>query len=377
MRSPLFLALLSLGCGPTIVLAPSTSDSGGPPADLGAQPADVAADANPDANSNADASLATDASALVDATVASLNGRWRLTRFEFDGEDGARRTLTDVDAPLVNAAGETVPARANGTLTLADDRLALSVSTLINNHFYVYGTGYSANGFGAPGLLDQVTGRFTLPGSAMGVSLLRNADGTVSITGDGFGTNRLTYSRAPIAPSVDRLSAIGLAMIAEMPPPPTGPNLRVALFWDLVGAVPNTETHGVAVRFAGRFATYPIVLAGPPPVEVRARIGIATVALARVALYVDQDGSLTYDRTIDRGVAISPVAIAWRDDAVGVETVNTPVRDLTPGYQYVHVHADPGLGRAAVTPFDNTHLVAPDLPVSFTSTTIPMIIDVL
>ena len=371
MRAPLVLALLSLGCGSTIVLTPPAGDSGSTPADLGTPSADVGADAG------ADASPATDAPAAVDAGVAALNGRWRHTRFEFDGEDGVRRTLTDVDGPLVNAAGETIPARANGTLTVADDRLALSTSTLVNDHFYTYGTGYSANGFGVTGLLDQVSGRFTLPGSSMGVSLLRNADGTVSITGDGFGTNRLTYSRAPVAPSVDRLSTVGLAMIAEVPPPPTGPNLRVALFWDHVGAVPDTETNGVAVRFAGRFATYPIVLAGPPPPEVRARIGVATVALARVALYIDQDGSLTYDRTVDRGVAISPVAIAWRDDTAGADAVNTPVRDLTPGYQYVHVHADTGLGRPAVTPFDNTTLVAPDLPVSFTSTTIPMITDVL
>lgn len=321
--------------------------------------------------------MGSDVTSSVDASVDPLNGRWRLVRFEFDGEDGVRRTLTDVDSPIPGSTGELVPARANGTLTVADDRLAASNGTLINGHFYAFATGYSANGFGVTGLLDPASGRFTLPGSAMGITLLRNADGTLSITGDSFGTNRLTYARAPIAPVVERLSTVGLAMIREVPAPATPANLRVALFWDHVGAVRDTETNGVAVRFAGRFATYPIVLAGPPPVELRARVGIASVALARVALYLDQDGSLTFDRNIDRAVAISPVAIAWRDDTPGVEAMNNPVRDLAPGYQYVHVHADSGLGRPAVTPFDNTNLVTPDLPVSLSMSSIPVIPDVL
>jgi len=307
----------------------------------------------------------------------ALNGRWRLTRFEFDGEDGARRTLTDVDGTMPGSTGETVQVRANGTLTVADDRLALTNGTLANGHFYTFPTGYSANGFGVTGLLDQATGRFNLPGSTMGVTLLRNDDGSVSITGDGFGTNRLTFVRAPSTALVTQISAVGLAMIREVPAPPTPANLRVALFWDLVGAVPDVETNGVAVRFAGRFATYPIVLAGPPPMAVRARVGVATVALARVALYLDQDSSLTYDRAVDRGVAISPVGIAWRDDTAGVDAMNNPVRDLAPGYQYVHIHQDTGLGRPAVTPFDNNNLVSPDLPVSLSMSATPVIIDVL
>lgn len=364
------LTLFALGCGSTVILPPPTA------ADGGTAPADRVTPAG-DALATDDAPTVGDAPTAADAGVSTLNGRWRLARFEFDGEDGVRRTLTDVDSPVPSTGGVPVPARANGTLVVADDRLALSAGTLINGHFYTYETGYSANGFGVTGLLDQATGRFTVPGSPMGVTLERNADGTVSLSGDSFGTSRLTYTRAPVPPVVERLSAVGLAMIREAPPPPTGPNLRVALFWDHVGAVPDTETNGVAVRFNGRFATYPVVLAGPPPAEVRARVGLATVALARIALYADQDGSLTYDRNVDRGVAISPVAIAWRDDTPGVEAMNNPVRDLSPGYQYVHVHPDTGLGRPAVTPFDNTHLVAPDLPVNLSTSSIPMIVDVL
>jgi hypothetical protein len=370
MRAPLLsaLALGLIGCGSTIVLPPAT-DSGVAPTDQG----DAA-----DAPAMGDAPAAGDAPVAVDAGVAPLNGRWRLVRLEFDGEDGVRRTLTDVDSSLATAAGgEPVPARANGTLIVADDRLALTSGTLISGHFYTFDTGYSANGFGAAGLLDQASGRFTPPGSTTGLTLARNADGTVGITGDGFGTSRLTYARAPAAAAVDRISTVGLAMIREMPAPPTGNNLRVALLWDLVGPVPHLETNGVAVRFTGRFASYPVVLAGPPPMEARARVGLATVALARIALYLDQDSNLTFDRNADRAIAISPVAIAWRDDTPGVDPMGNPVRDLAPGYQYVHVHGDSSIGRAAVTPFDNNNLVAPDLPVGLSMSSIPMITDVL
>lgn len=362
---PLLLSLAALGCGSTIVLPPATD--GGVAGD---QPA---ATDQPAAGDDA----AVDAGATADAPASALEGRWRLTRFEFDGEDGVRRTITDVDGPLTTATGETTTARANGTLVVAGDRLALANGTLVNGHFYTFATGYSAAGFGAAGLLDPGTGRFTLVGSTMGVTLARNADDTVSITGDSFGTTRLTFARAPTTAVVERISAVGLAMIREMPAPATGANLRVALLWDRPGTVPDVETNGVAVTFMGRFATYPVVLAGPPPAEARARVGIAEVALARVVLYRDLDGSLTFDRAVDRGIAISPVGIAWRDATPGVETMNNPVRDLTPGYQYVHMHGDASLGRPAVTPFDNNNLVAPDLPVVLSMSSTPVIVDVL
>lgn len=362
--SLLVLSLATLGCGSTVILPPPTSDAGTTPADQGIVVGDAPA--------TADAPSTPDASA-----VEPLNGRWRLTRYEVDGADGSRRTLTDVDGPIEGAMGETTTGRANGVLVVADDRLAASVGTLISGHFYTFDTGYSANGFAAAGLLDQATGRFSAVGSTMGITLQRNPDGTMFITGDSFGTTRLTFARAPLTATVDRIATTGLAMIREAAPGAGLANLRVALFWDLVGAVPDVETNGYAVRFTGRFATYPIVLAGPPPEAVRARVGAATVALARVALYIDQDGSFTFNRGVDRGVAISPVGIAWRDDTPGVDMSATPVRDLTPGYQYVHIHGDPSLGRPAVTPYDNANLVAPDLPVILSMSSIPVIPDVL
>ncbi len=363
--SPLLvLTLATLGCGSTVILPPPAADAGTTPADQGIAPND--------APTAADTPTVTDAPALE-----PLNGRWRLTRYEVDGADGTRRTLTDVDGPIEGATGETTIGRANGVLVVADDRLAASVGTLIMGHFYTYDTGYSANGFAAAGLLDQATGRFSAVGSTMGITLQRNPDGTMVITGDSFGTSRLTFVRAPVTASVDRISTTGLAMIREAMPGGGLTNLRVALFWDLVGAVPDVESNGVAVRFTGRFATYPVVLAGPPPEAVRARVGAATVALARVALYIDQDGSLTFNRAMDRAVAISPVGIAWRDETAGVDMSATPMRDLTPGYQYVHIHPDPGLQRPAVTPDDNANLVSPDLPVILSMSSTPVIPDVL
>jgi hypothetical protein len=369
MRALALLALTALGCGSTIII-PAAPDSGA--ADAGS-----AADAAP---APTDAPSKADGPAPTDAALAPLNGRWRLTRLEFTADDGTRRELTDVDTPLSTAGGAVVPARANGVMIVADDRIALTSSTLVNGHFYTSDTGYSANGFGVAGLLEQSTGVFTPVGAApgAGVTLLRNEDGTVSFTGAGLGGNRITYARAATSARVDRISTVGLAMIRETMPPSTAAlSLRVALFWDRVGAVPATETNGVAVRFTGRYASFPVVLAGPPPAELRAQVGVASVALARIALYVDQDGNQTFDRNVDRAVAISPVGIAWRDDTAAAETGNNPVRDLAPGYQLVHVHEDSGLGRAAVTPFDNNNLVAPDLPVILSMSSTPVITDVL
>lgn len=370
MRAPSLLALtlVTLGCGSTVILPPPTGDSGTTPTDQGTSVADGAATDTP---------AASDASPTVDAGVPSLNGRWRLTSYEVENMGGMRQTLTDVDGPLIGATGETVTGRANGVLMVADDRIAAAVGTLISGHFYTYDTGYSANGFGAAGLVDQASGRFTAVGGTGGVTLARNPDGTLTITGDSFGSQRLTFARAPVTASVERISTTGLAMIREMMPGGGLTNLRVALFWDLPGPVPDVETNGIAVRFTGRFAQFPVVLATPPPEAVRSRVGVASVALARIALYIDQDNSLTFNRMNDRGVAISPVGIAWRDDTAAVDTTNTPVRDLTPGYQYVHIHMDSGLGRPAVTPYDNANLVSPDLPVVLSMSSIPMIPDVL
>lgn len=367
MRALPLLAALSLGCGSTIILPPPASDSGvTTPTDQGA----VASDAPTTATG--------DVSAVVDSGLPSLDGRWRVSQLEFTGEDGARHTITDVDSPIPDGTGGTLPARANGVMHVADDRLALTAGVLANSHFYTYEpNGYSAAGFGAAGLLDQASGRFTIVGSPVSVLLERNADGTVSLSGDAFGTSRFTYARAPASVTVNQISTVGVAMIRETMPEVPAANLRVALFWDRPGVATFAETNGVAVHFAGRFATYPVVLAGPPPADALGRVGVATVALARVALYVDQDGSMTFDRSVDRGVAISPVGIAWRDDTAATDATNTPVRDLRPGYQYVHVHDDSGLGRAAVTPFDNSNLVAPDLPVSVAASASQMAQDVL
>lgn len=369
MRAPSLLALtfVTLGCGSTVILPPPGGDAGTPPTDQGG----LGDGASSDAAAGADATPASDAG------VPSLNGRWRLTRYEVENMGGMRQTLTDVDGPLVGSTGETVTGRANGVLVVADDRVAAAIGTLISGHFYTYDTGYSANGFGVAGLLDQGTGRFTGVGGMGGITLARNPDDTLTITGDSFGTQRLTFARAPVTAAVERISTTGLAMIREMMPGVGLANLRVALFWDLPGPVPDVETNGIAVRFTGRFAQYPVVLATPPPEAVRSRVGVASVALARIALYIDQDNSLTFNRMNDRGVAISPVGIAWRDDTAAVDTTNTPVRDLTPGYQYVHIHMDSGLGRPAVTPFDNANLVAPDLPVILSMSSIPTIPDVL
>lgn len=364
--SLLALAVVTSACGSTIILPPTT-DAGTPPADQGA---------TGDAAPATDGGVGTDAPATTDAALPSLNGRWRLRRFEVDGDDGARRTLTDVDQSVPTPTGEMTIARANGVLVVADDRLASAAGTLINGHFYTLPMGYSANGFGAAGLLDQSTGRFMGVGGGGGLTLRRDPEGTITITGDSFGTTAVTYERAPSTARVDRLSATGLAMIREMTTAPAGLSLRVALFWDLIGAVPDVETNGYALRFTGRFAQYPVVLGGAPPENVRVRVGVATVALARVAIYVDTDGNLAFDRTVDRPVAISPVGIAWRDDTAAVDSTNTPVRDLTPGYQYVHIHGDSGLGRPAVTPYDNANLVSPDIPIALSMSATPVIPDV-
>ena len=412
------LPCLALGCGSTITLTTATGDAGGaadaPAVTDAAVPSGdalVAGDAGPsaDAPSGPDAGPAVDAPPATDAPVTNdlpaptdvptpldvparpdvpvfadvpavgdapvpadastfpLIGRWRLTRVDAVSSAGRTITFTDVTTPFVDDTGTTQPARANGILEVRADRMALSETTLISEHAYVYAGGYSTNGFGLAGLLDEAGGRFTPTGATTSLILQRNTDGTVTLLGDALATTRFTFTRADTPVTVDQISAVGLAM-SDTPPGPVS-NLRVALFWDLAGPGAFVETNGVALTVAGRFASFPLVLAAPPADAQRVRIGTASVALARIIVYVDTDGSRTFDRTIDHGAAISPIGIAWRDATpLGTDATATPVRDLRPGYQYVLVHNDSSVGGPAVTPFDNTHPVSPDVPIYITGT---------
>ncbi len=368
MRTLFFVSLVSLGCGPTVVSPPPSTDSGVASADL------PATDRGPAAG---DTPVAVDAPVATDVPPFPLVGRWRLTRLEVTDDMGMRREFSDTDRAFPDGMGGSVQGRTNGTLHVANDRIALGAGVLVNGHFFTNPMGYSAFGFAASGLLDAPSGRFTFPGMGAGTTLRRTADGTIELVGDVAGTSRMFFTRSTGVPNVPRLSLVGLAVIREMPPSPMPDGLRVGLFWDRASSMDFTESNGTAVRFVGRFATYPVVLADAPPSEVRGSVGVANVALARVVLYLDGNANLRYDTPSDRFVAVSPVAIAWRDTTAAVDATNTPVRDLSPGYQFVHVHQDVGAGRPTVTPFDNSNLVAPDLPVSQSMSAIPRPEDVL
>ena len=357
-----------LDAGPAADVPPATDAS--VPNDLPSAtdvPTPLDAPARPDVLVFADVPPVGDAPVPADAATFPLIGRWRLTRVDAVSSAGRAITFTDVTTPFVDDTGTAQPARANGILEVRADRMALSETTLLSEHSYVYAGGYSTNGFGVAGLLDDAGGRFTPTGSTTPLILQRNTDGTDTLLGDAFATTRFTFTRADTPVTVDQISAVGLAM-SDTPPGPVS-NLRVALFWDLAGPGAFVETNGVALTVAGRFASFPLVLAAPPADAQRVRIGTATVALARIIVYVDTDGSRTFDRTIDHGAAISPIGIAWRDATpLGTDATATPVRDLRPGYQYVLVHNDSSVGGPAVTPFDNTHPVSPDVPIYITGT---------
>jgi|GEM_PF-1558015 len=322
-----------------------------------------------DGSPPADVPMTTDAALPPPDTVNSLRGTWRAVRYDFTGEDGRTFTFTDRDTPVVDpGTGTTTPFRVNGLMFVDTTHLALTFGALGSGYFYTYtpttpgDQGYTANGYGVPGVLDDARGEFQITGSPMPTRFARNADGTVSFV-ETSGA-RTTYARTSGAgPALPSINAPGLVIVNEgFTLTATRP--RVALLWDLRGDNRWLETNGTAVRVVGRFAMFPLTLAAAPTEAVVPWMG-SQVAVARLVVYDDGNNNLTYDRGVDPLVGLSPVVITWRAATpfTGAGAGHFPLRLVPDGIRYGHAHPDYALGREDVIPWDHTVPVSPGIPV--------------
>ena len=332
----------------------------------GAVPSD--ATVTNDLPSTTDVPTTTDVPMTTDAPAASLRGMWRAVRYEFTSE-GRSYTLTDRDTPIDPGTGVSTPFRVNGLLYLDPTHFAITFGTLAMGYFYTYtpmvtgDLGYTAAGYGVPGVLDDARGEFAITGSPTPTRFARNADGSISFVDPTSGA-RTTYARTSTpGPALASINAAGLAVVAEgFTPAATHP--RVALLWDLRGDARWLETNGTAVRFATRFATFPLTLTAAPTEAVTAWMG-SQVAVARIVAYEDANNNLAYDRGADPLLGLSPVAITWRaaGDFAPSGAGHFPLRHVPDGLRYGHAHPDYALGREDVVSFDHAVPVSPGVPI--------------
>lgn len=305
--------------------------------------------------------------AVVDAG-ASLTGTWRVVRYEFTDGAGRATTVTDRDTPVVDpGTGMTTPVRVNGMLFLEATHMAITFGSLAMGHFYAYDTtspmdtGYSATGFSVPGLLDDATGTFAIPGGT-NVRMVRNGDGTIRFEDMGTGARTTLARTTDAGPALTAINTNGLAMTASGVTV-TAAHPRVALLWDRLGDNNWVETQSTAVRFVGRFASYPLVVAGAAPTEAVVRWMGSDAAVARIVLYDDNNSSTRYDAATDGLLAVSPVVITWRAAGAFTGSGAFALRHVPAGLRYGHAHLDYALGREDVVPYDHGTPVSPDLHV--------------
>jgi hypothetical protein len=305
----------------------------------------------------------------LDAPPFAYTGRWRATYFELVDSSGVTYRFTDRNTPFRDPmSGMTIPIRVNGVYTIARTQLSTALGTLASDHFYpvddpANAEAYSTSGYTVPGLLDERTGRFVIPGAPTPVTFEPNADGTLTLN-DRASRSRIVLTRAAAPPPTATLNLQGVAQIRNpmRATPLTRP--RVALFWDMPGGATVTETNGAALTFTNAYAVFFVVQTEVPPYARLIRVGNVPVGVAHLAVYEDINNNRLYDAgDILRG--LSPVGLGWRGPGAADATfTNSSVGELQPGWQIVHVHTDYVHGGSGVTPFDMTVPPSPDIPVS-------------
>jgi hypothetical protein len=299
-----------------------------------------------------------------------------------DGDGGPRR-FTDVNGPFLTPDGMTHQARVNGLLLVSPARLAVTFGFVFDEHFVAfdpareYDNAYLVNGFAVPGLLDDPTGTFRLPGG-MDLTLTRNPDGTLS-TVDRMSGTRSTYARLGFTSPRASVSAQGQAQLFR---PALAAGLtrpRVALVWDRPGtALSEGQGTTLTLSRAAPFARFPVNLPGPPPEPAQGTVGGVRVGLVYLVGYEDLDSNDRFTGmspmdpdggapdgavpTADVFRALSRIALAWRGEGAATEAFEASVfRELLPGWQFVLLHPDAGTGALGMTPFDPTSPVSPDV----------------
>lgn len=293
--------------------------------------------------------------------TASLEGAWRLLRYEFTTDDGRRAQITHEGGPLEVSPGATVDARVNGTLRLTAMRLAYTLGILANEHFFARedtddaATALSAYGISATGTLAG--DRFALSPTSS-VAFSRNPDGTISHEEEPGGA-RTTWARtSELRGPIDAFRARGRAFVLGGDAGATFDRPRAVLAWD--GPSGRREyTNDVALTRSvlGGFE-YPVAVEGAPPMLTT--IGAARVAVAVLLAYEDRDRSGSYEPERDTLRGVSPIALtfrAGRDPALQ----GTVFRNVPEGYALANVQLDAPAARRTLEGFDLANPVSPDL----------------
>jgi hypothetical protein len=407
----LLVAALASGCGASVTVSGPSADAGVAPADTsttlpdagvapddapttafdaGVAPIDVGSrrDVPPTTPDDVPAAVrdvpARDRPAPVDAPLvdaSTLAGTWRAVRYEAPDPDRGEVVLTDVDTLFPMPDGGRSPFRVNGVMSLSETRLALTLATLSDGHFYPYtptgaaGFGWSGVGYTLPGLLTATTAGavFEIPGGDGRFRFERTADDALVLVDDDSGT-RTTFVRDPRPAEAARVNAFAVVFQAD----PAGAYVapRAALRWDLPGAeVARTADTALLFRAGAPYATVAVTLPAGPPAAFIAPVGDVSIAAAFLEAYDDANRNDRYDPGVDRLLGESPIGIAWRGGERTTEAfTRSAFADVVPGWQVVHLHRDYVTGRWAATRYDNTRAPSPDayLRAGFTPTGIDL-----
>lgn len=362
------LVLACAGCTATVIPGAPGADASAVTDASAAPDVPPGADVPPgtDAPRPADAPLLADAPGIID-----LSGRWRVVRFRFRGMNGDRIEATDEPTPYTDpGTGNTAVLRANGSLRLSRQRFAMSLAMLANDHIRSAGVEmgvdtFSATGIAVPGLLEGAS-RFAVTGGMAAYALEPIGTQGLRVTfGDGGSVTELV--RADAIPGAAQLNVVGA--VERLRPETQRPimNPRVALFWVRPMTRGAVERNGVALRFAGPWAQYPLTLADPPEEPVRFVVGDVPLATAMILVYDDLNNNRVMD--LAQGDAlrgISNITLVWRGagDANGAAFRQSAFADLAPGYHFAWRTRDYSTGGVTLLPFDGVRPVSPDAPVS-------------
>jgi len=274
---------------------------------------------------------AADADAGIDAPIdvqpASLPGRWRLVGFESTSAGGATFATRDVEQN-VTYAGRHTYARVNGTMTLAPDRAASTVSVLVAGHVLTFpGAGsaheaMSVTGSAGAGVLGAQS--FT-PAGGSALAFTTHADGTITdtVTLGSFGPTQLTWERAEMLPALAGLSSQG--NIVQLQPDTATPlaHPRAAIAWDRPGiGAGYTLGNDIALSFIGGAAAYPLLVTYVLP-EYTDNIDGTTISIGYAIVYDDVNGNGRFDQGAAVGGGDGGV------DAGGM-TDGDPLRGVSP-----------------------------------------------
>lgn len=370
MRLAPLLALLLPACSATVLPSNTTADAG---ADVPRAPDVPAAGDVPALDVPAPQTDTPTPSADVQGPPMDLAGRWRVVRYQFPRMDGTEVTLTDTPSLYTDpVTGNTAMVRTNGVLSLRPSRFALTLSALAGDHIYSTGVmmgrdEVSATGIAVPGLLDDRAGRFDVAGGQAQYTLRVIGPDALRVTFSN-GSGVVELARATTAPALFQVNALGAAerMRPAQQRPMSRP--RAALFWVRPGVRGLTETHGVALQFAGNWAQFPLTLAEAPEPGVRFTVEGVELAAAMILAYDDLDNDRRMNLAAGDSLrGMSSITLVWRTEAMRPPDpgfARTAFADIQFGYQFAWRARDFSTGGVALIPFDNTRPISPDVPVS-------------